>query len=141
MQVTRQAPSITARAAHAAVLAAVERGQALGVSVNACVVDASGNQVAFLRADGAFLPSGRIARDKAFTAAGFGAPTGALFKALSEEPAVLAGLTAQPGLALFGGGLPIIAEGTVIGGIGVSGASADQDEDCAQAGLGAIGLG
>ena len=43
--------------------------------------------------------------------------------------------------ALFGGGLPIIAEGTVIGGIGVSGASADQDEDCAQAGLGAIGLG
>ena len=64
-----------------------------------------------------------------------------LFKALSEEPAVLAGLTAQPGLALFGGGLPIIAEGTVIGGIGVSGASADQDEDCAQAGLGAIGLG
>ena len=41
---------------------------------------------------------------------------------------------------MFGGGLPIVEEGTLIGGIGVSGGSAEQDEDCARAGLAAIGL-
>jgi uncharacterized protein GlcG (DUF336 family) len=41
---------------------------------------------------------------------------------------------------IFGGGLPIVADGVRIGGIGVSGGSAEQDEECARAGLKAIGL-
>ena len=41
-------------------------------------------------------------------------------------------------LIIFAGGLPIIADGTVIGGVGVSGATGDQDEECAQAGLDAV---
>nr|BAH89313.1 hypothetical protein [uncultured bacterium]BAH89756.1 hypothetical protein [uncultured bacterium]BAH89951.1 hypothetical protein [uncultured bacterium] len=140
MDVTRTTRRLTAAAAHKAVGAAVERAVALGVAVNASVVDQGGNQIAFLRGDGAFLPSGRIARDKAYTAAGFGAPTDALYEALAGEKAVLAGISAQPGVALFAGGLPIVAEGELIGGIGVSGASAAQDEICARAGLEAIGL-
>ena len=117
------------------------RAGILGVRVNACVVDAGGHPIAFLRGDGAFLPSGAIARDKAATAAGFGAPTGALYDALSADPAVLKGIAGRPGVAAFGGGLPIQCENEVIGGIGVSGASAEQDEICARAGLAAIGLG
>ena len=140
MKATRPSCVITAEAAHAAVAAAVARARDLGVAVNACVVDAGGNQIAFLRGDGAFLPSGGIARDKAYTAAGFGAPTGALYEALAGDPAVLAGIAAQPGIAAFQGGLPIRADGEVIGGIGVSGASAEKDEQCARAGLAAMRL-
>lgn len=140
MKATRPCQVITAEAAHAAVAAAVAKASDLGVAVNACVVDAGGNQIAFLRGDGAFLPSGNIARDKAFTAAGFGAATGVLYDVLAGDPAVLSGIAAQPGIALFQGGLPITADGEVIGGIGVSGASAKQDEQCARAGLAAMGL-
>ena len=140
MRTLRPTQALTAAAAHRAVGAAVARAEELGVAVNACVVDAGGNRIAFLRGDGAFLPSGRIARDKAYTAAGFGVPTGALYQGLSAEPAVLAGISAQPGVALFPGGLPIRADGQIVGGIGVSGASAEQDEICARAGLAAIGL-
>jgi len=141
MEATRPTQRLTAQAALRAVEAAVAHAGELGARVNACVVDAGGHPIAFLRGDGAFLPSGGIARDKAATAAGFGAPTGALYDALAPEPAVLAGIAKRDGVAAFPGGLPIRAGDEVIGGIGVSGASADQDEDCARAGLAAIGLG
>lgn len=131
---------LSSSAALTAVSAAVSHAEGLGAQVNACVVDAGGNQIAFLRGDGAFLPSGKIARDKARTSAGFKLPSGALYEALKAEPAVLRGILAQPHVAAFPGGLPITAKGEVIGGIGVSGATADQDEACARAGLAAIGL-
>lgn len=140
METSRPTRRITADAAHAGVAAACEKARALGVAINACVVDAGGHRIAFLRGDGAFLQSGKIARDKAATAAGFGAPTGALYEALAGDPAVLTGIAAQPGVALFQGGLPVTVDGEVIGGIGVSGASAEQDEICATAGLKAMGL-
>lgn len=140
MNATRPSLTLTADAAVTAVTRAVAKARELGVSVNACVVDAGGNQIAFLRGDGAFLPSGKIARDKAYTAAGFGLSSGALYDALAGEPAVLGGIASQPGIALFQGGLPMTVDGEVIGGIGVSGASAEQDEICARAGLDAIGI-
>lgn len=140
MQATRSTQCITAEAAFAGVAAAVAKAQSLGVAINACVVDAGGHQIAFLRGDGAFLQSGKIARDKAATAAGFGTPTGVLYDALKGDAAVLAGIAAQPGVALFQGGLPISVDGEVIGGFGVSGASAEEDEICAKAGLAAMGL-
>ena len=90
MGATRRTRSLTAAAAHVAVGAAVAKAIEMGRAVNACVVDTGGNQIAFLRGDGAFLPSARIARDKAWTAVGFGAPTGAFYQAIAGEPAVLA---------------------------------------------------
>ena len=60
---------------------------------------------------------------------------------LAEEPDILAGITAQKGVAAFPGGLPIRQDGHLVGGIGVSGASAAQDAACAAVGLAAIGLG
>lgn len=132
---------LSSSAALTAVSAAVSHAEDLGVQVNACVVDAGGNQIAFLRGDSAFLPSGKIARDKAVTSSGFKLPSGMLFDVLQAEPAVLQGILAQSGVAAFPGGLPIIVEEDVIGGIGVSGASAKQDDACARAGLAAIGLG
>jgi uncharacterized protein GlcG (DUF336 family) len=140
MEATLPTRRLTAAAAHVAVAAAVAKAAEIGRAVNACVVDAGGNQIAFLRGDGAFLQSGGIARDKARTAAGFGVATGAFYQAISEEPAVLAGIIGQRGVAAFAGGVPIRAGDEIVGGIGVSGASADEDEVCALAGLSAIGL-
>ena len=128
-------------AAHAAVLAAVRFADAAGIKVNVAVVDAGGNLAAFLRMPGAFLHSIDIAIDKAYTAAGFGLPTSAWTGVLAtHSAAVRDGIPLRPRMVCFGGGLPFRHEGRVIGGIGVSGGSEEEDEACARAGLVAIGL-
>ncbi|HQW87195.1 MAG TPA: heme-binding protein [Flavobacteriales bacterium] len=131
---------ITAAAAAAATQAAVAKAEALGIRINVAVTDASGTLMAFLRMPGAFLHSIDIAIDKAYTAASFGFPTSAWGAALANDELLRAGLNARPRLVLFGGGLPIVEGGERIGGIGVSGGSAEQDEVCAAAGLAALGL-
>jgi uncharacterized protein GlcG (DUF336 family) len=128
-------------AASAAVAAAARCAEDAGIRVNIAVVDAGGNLAAFLRMPGAFLHSIDIAIDKAYTAAGFGLPTGAWTEALqSHSQAVRDGLPMRPRMVCFGGGLPLRHEGRLIGGIGVSGGSEQEDEACAKAGLVAIGL-
>ena len=128
-------------AAAAAVAAAARCAEEAGVKVNVAVVDAGGNLAGFLRMPGAFLHSIDIAIDKAYTAAGFGLPTGAWTEALmAASPGVRTGIPLRPRMVCFGGGLPLRYEGRLIGGIGVSGGSGQQDEACARAGLTAIGL-
>ena len=128
-------------AAAAAVTAAVRWAEDANLKVNVAVVDTGGNLAAFLRMPGGFLHSINIAIDKAYTAAGFGLPTSAWTDALkSHSQAVRDGLPLRPRMVCFGGGLPLRHEGRLIGGIGVSGGSEEQDEACARAGLVAIGL-
>lgn len=131
--------TISAEAAHAAVAAAVRHAGELGVLINVGVTDCSGTLVAFLRMPGAFPQSVRLAIDKAATAAGFGFPTAQWMDVCGSDEGMKLGFSAQPNLIVFGGGLPIRTQGQLIGGIGVSGASAQQDEACARAGLLAIG--
>lgn len=130
--------TISWEAAHAAVEAAVQEAQRLGVRINVAVADAAGNLVAFLRMPGAFPQSIAIAIDKAYTAGGFGFPTGDWMKVVGDNEGMKLGFSAQPRLIVFGGGLPIRSGGALLGGIGVSGASEEQDDICAQAGLRAI---
>jgi uncharacterized protein GlcG (DUF336 family) len=128
-------------AAAAAVAAAVRCAEEAGTKVNVAVVDAGGNLAAFLRMPGAFLHSIEIAIDKAYTAASFGLPTGAWTEALmAHSPAVRSGIPLRPRMVCFGGGLPLRHEDRLIGGIGVSGGSEQEDEACARAGVTAIGL-
>ena len=128
-------------AAAAAVAGAVRHADKSKIRINVAVVDAGGNLAAFLRMPGAFLHSIDIAIDKAYTAAGFGVPTSAWTGALeSHSVAVREGIPRRPRMICFGGGLPIRFEGRLVGGIGVSGGSEDEDESCARAGLSAIGL-
>ena len=108
--------------------------------MNIAVVDAGGNLAAFLRMPGAFLHSIDIAIDKAYTAASFGFPTSQWGGVIGDDELLRIGLNQRQRLVLFGGGLPIVAGGQRIGGIGVSGGSAEQDEACARAGLKALGL-
>jgi len=132
--------TITAEAANAAVLAAIAKAGELGIRINAAVTDGSGVLAAFLRMPGAFLQSVDIAIDKAYTAAGFGFATAQWAGILKDNEALRLGMPARPRNVVFGGGLPIREGGALIGGIGVSGGSAEQDDECARAALVALGL-
>ena len=141
MQTVAEQSVVHWQAANAAVQAAAEWAQQEGLRVNIAVVDAGGNLAAFLRMPGAFLHSIDIAVDKAYTAAGFGLPTSAWHHLLAQDsPAVRQGIPLRPRMVAFGGGLPMRHAGQLIGGIGVSGGTEEQDEVCARAGLSAIGL-
>lgn len=129
---------ISTEAALAAVQAAVKAGAEMGCKVNAAVVDAGGHLVAFLRQNGAFLHSVGIAQDKAYTAVSFGMSSARLYELIKDNPALRDGMAQRERLVAFAGGFPISIDGALIGGIGVSGASEEQDCLCAQAGLAAI---
>lgn len=125
----------------AAVAAAVATARRIGIRVNAAVVDASGTLMAFLRMPDAPLHSISIAMDKGYTAVSFGLPTSQWTEVLeSHSPAVRNGLVLQPRFIAFGGGIPIVEDGAIVGAIGVSGGSEAQDEACARAGIDALNL-
>ena len=103
--------------------------------MNIAVLDSGGNLKHFSRMDDSFLKSIEIALLKAGTSAGLPFPT----KQIGEIAAKVPGIAFVPGIVTFEGGLPIMTgDGKHIGSIGVSGASAEQDGTCAQAGLDAV---
>jgi uncharacterized protein GlcG (DUF336 family) len=140
MEIVATTPGISWEAASTAAQAAVRHAAAKGWRINVAVVDRGGNLMAFLRMPGAFLHSIDIAIDKAYTAASFGFPTKQWMGAIGHDEGMKLGFSAQPRLIVFGGGLPLRVADDWIGGIGVSGASEAEDEECARAGLAAIGL-
>ncbi len=133
--------AIRTDAAMKGVVAAVARAEQLGIQINVAVVDPSGTLMAFLRMPSAPLHSIAIAIDKGYTAASFRLPTSRWTEVLeTHSAAVRSGLVVQPRFIAFGGGIPIFEGGSVVGAIGVSGGSEEQDELCAQAGLNALNL-
>lgn len=134
------AATISLEAANLACQAAVARAGQLGVRVNVAVVDRSGVLVAFQRMPGAPLHSMDVAIDKAYTAASFGFPTREWTEVLTGfSEAVQKGILLRPRLVVFGGGLPLREGEEILGAIGVSGASEEQDEECAREGVAAAG--
>lgn len=105
------------------------------------VVDSGGGLKAFLRMDDAWTGSIDIAIKKARTAVFFGMPTGEIGK-LSQPGAPLYGIEhSNDGLITFPGGLPIVdGEGVLIGGVGVSGSSVENDHKVAEAGVKVAGV-
>ncbi|MDX2425548.1 MAG: heme-binding protein [Cycloclasticus sp.] len=130
--------NISTQAACTAVQAAVEKAKTLGIAINVSVVDSSAIEMAFLRMNNSFLPSMDIAKDKAYTSAGFGLPTMQWKNILEGNTQLQAGIVARPRVITFGGGLPIFEDEEIIGAIGVSGGSEEEDVICAQAGIDAI---
>lgn len=107
--------------------------------INIAIYDDGGNLKLFRRQDGAFMHSIQIAQMKGRTSAGMPRSTRALGELNYSKPDRPYGINEIPGLAMFPGGLPILtANGDQLGGVGVSGATGDQDEACAQAGIDAI---
>jgi uncharacterized protein GlcG (DUF336 family) len=99
------------------------------------IVDNHGFPVYFERMEDTQTASIQIALDKAKTAAMFRRPSKAFEDGIAKGRVALLGLT---GATPIEGGLPVMVDGRVIGGIGVSGANADQDAAAAQAGLNAL---
>ena len=131
--------SVTLAGAQRAPAAAAEEAERIGVAVCIAVGDGAAHPVAFGRMDGAPLLCVQIAQDKAFSVASFGGlPTSEWWPMLESEPALLHGIVKTDRLTVFGGGVPIVADGQVLGGIGVSGGSNAQDEQIASAGAAAV---
>ena len=112
------------------------KAEAIGVPMCIAVVDESGQLIAFERMDGGKITSTIIAQDKAYTAAG------------AKRTTESYGLASQPGNPAYGinssiggrlmvvaGGLPVIIDGEVVGGVGLSSGTPAQDAECAQAGI------
>jgi uncharacterized protein GlcG (DUF336 family) len=119
--------------------AALERAETIGGRFNVAVTDTGGRLMAFARMDGAFALSADIAIDKACTVAGFGGvPSADLYAAIESEEAVRFGIAGRSGVAAFGGGVPIRVDGELVGAVGASGGSAEQDSEVAAAGAAAL---
>ena len=126
---------LTLEAARNALAAAEAEAGRNGWRVSVAVVDAAGELVAFHRMDDAMPTSAQIAQGKARTAARWRRPTRALDSTLTAgRTAILA----FEGTIPVEGGVPIVVNGRVVGGVGVSGVTSQQDAQCARAGAAAV---
>ncbi|MVN79189.1 heme-binding protein [Hymenobacter sp. HMF4947] len=130
---------ITLEQAQKAVQAAHQKALAMGVKMNIAVVDAGANLTAFARMDDAWLGSLDISIKKAKTARFFDMPTGDLGKASQPGGPLYNIEHSNGGLITFPGGIPIKdGSGTIIGAIGVSGSTVEDDHEVAEAGRQAV---
>lgn len=120
---------------------AVEKSKQIGVKMCIAVLDSGGNLKSFTRMDDAWVGSIDIAIKKAKTACHFAMPSGEIGK-LSVPGSPLYGIEhSNDGLITFPGGLPIVdEEGMLIGAIGVSGDTVENDHLVAQAGVNVAGV-
>ena len=113
-----------------------------GILVAAAVADRGGNPVSSARMDGAALGAMALAVDKAYTAVLWEVPTGEFMSSTQPGGADWGFNTTTGGrVVVYAGGLPIVDGGELLGGLGVSGGTGEQDEACARAALAATGLG
>jgi uncharacterized protein GlcG (DUF336 family) len=112
------------------------KAREIGVPMVIAVVDAGGNLVAQQRMDNALLVSIDISLNKAYTAVALQLPTHELAPLAQPRQPLFGIHNADRGrIVIFGGGFPLKAGGAIIGGIGVSGGSVEQDMDCAVAAM------
>ncbi|MER5748423.1 MULTISPECIES: heme-binding protein [unclassified Streptomyces] len=135
--------NVTLDAAEEIIAAAHKRAQALGKAVSVAVVDAGGFVVAIRRADGARPLTPDIARAKAYTAAVMQRPGKMLKKWQESQPVFFSQLSQLPGAALpimaAEGSVTIKKDGEIIGGLGIAGGTADEDQQLADDVLESLG--
>lgn len=136
MSNTVNRPSVSLDLAQRIVAACEEKSRELDKLMVIAVVDESGVLKAFSRMDGAALLSVSVAEGKAFSAAAQGIPTDAWHDFIKDDPPLLVGAgLADERLVMIGGGYPIVVDGAVVGGVGVSGGYYTEDMEVAQHGL------
>ena len=139
MQLGLTITSVSLEAADALIDAAVARSVENGKQMVIAVVDAAGNLKAFRRMDGSPSLSVDIAINKAWTAASYGFPTHGWGAFLAGDEGVRQ-IAHTPRLITFGGGYPIMIDGQLAGGLGISGGHYSEDMDVAESALKSLGL-
>jgi glc operon protein GlcG len=136
---TRLSDPLSMATARLALDTALQHACNHGWRVSVAVLDGGGHLLAFGRSAGAPLHTIDLAQDKALTAVSFALPTADVGKRLRDAPDhVRQCLILRPRLVPMGGALPLHLGDRLVGAIGVSGASEEQDCDCAKAGYDAI---
>ena len=131
--------SVSRSAAAALIDAALIAANHLGVEVAVAVTDATGTLRTFERSDGAPFLTAEVAINKAWTSAAYGYSTH-VWNAYIADPKV-APIANIPRMMAVGGGYPLLESGKLIGGIGVSGGNAKQDQEIAESALKTLGFG
>ena len=115
---------------------AEKEAKKLGINMVISVVDEGGNLIAKHRMDDAWIASLEISQNKAWTSVALKAPTAALAEATVPNAELYGLTTTNDGkIVVFGGGIPLVVDGKVIGAIGVSGNAVPNDVKVAEAGV------
>jgi uncharacterized protein GlcG (DUF336 family) len=130
---------LTFAEAQKALTAGLEKADEIGQPMNIAVVDAGGHLLAFARQDGAIRASIDIAQRKARTSILMNLPTGALAPLVQPGQELYGLEQLSGGMVAFGGGLPVHRDGELVGAVGVSAGSVDQDTTVATAAVSALG--
>ena len=137
MQMTIEKKQVTYELALRLIQAAIEYAKRINLSISVAIVDPAGELVAFAKMDDCCLIGIGTAQGKAYTAARSALNTREFLVYLKENQVDLQSLQEEK-LVIIAGGLPILYQGTLIGGIGIGGATGAQDEECAQSSLDAV---
>jgi len=130
---------LTLADARSLIAAAEKKAIEIGQPMNIAVVDAGGNLIAHVRMDGAWIGSVDISINKAFTSRAFDISTRDLAKHAQPGGQFYGIHVSNSGrIMIFAGGIPLKREGRVVGAIGVSGGSGEQDQAVAEAGAAAF---
>ncbi len=131
--------NVTLDDARRVIAAAEQRAVEIGQPMNVAVVDAGGNLVAHVRQDGAWIGSIKISISKAWTSRAFDITTKDLGDNSQPSQQFFGIHTTNDGnVAIFAGGVPLRRDGVVVGAVGVSGGSGEQDQSVAEAGAAAL---
>ena len=130
--------NVTLAQAEQIIAAAKQKSAELGIKQNICVVDSGSNLVAFARMDGAWIGSVDIAHKKARTAAWFMMDTKALTPLVQPGESLYHIEHSNGGLITFPGGIVLKQDDEVIGAVGVSGSTVEDDHAVAEAGAAAL---
>lgn len=117
-----------------------EEAEARDLSLAAAVVDTGGLVLASQRMDGAALGAMQLAVGKAFTAVSWAAPSGEFSHSTQPGGDDWGWNTTDARIVVYAGGIPLLADGELVGAIGASGGTAAEDEECVVAAAGAVGF-
>jgi uncharacterized protein GlcG (DUF336 family) len=106
-----------------------------------CVVDGGGHVIASARMDGAALGAMQLAQGKAYTAVLWGTRSGYFMQSTQPGGDDWGFNVTDPRVVVYAGGVPLLAQGVLVGGLGASGGTAEQDEECVEAAARALGFG
>ena len=135
----KQYATVTLADAKRMLSAAEIKATSLGIAYNIAIVDAGGHLVAFVRQDGALIGSIDLAIDKAMTARFFDRTTSEL-ATLAQSGKPLFGIQESNAgkVVIFGGGVPIVSQGNIVGAVGTSAGTVEQDIEVAEAAIAAL---